>query len=194
MSFQISQRKNHQMKKAIASALLITTPALIVQGQTAPLSSDENRRVGQEVRRLNTEEVEAFLHKDGKTLASLWSDDLVVTNPLNKFVSKQQVLGMVESGFLVITSYDRQIEYVRAYGDTVIVVGSETLGKDAERRKNRASSFHRYLDETGRSLARGRPACQHRASAMTQIAFGEFQPELRPSHTSFRLFPSATRT
>jgi uncharacterized protein DUF4440 len=45
----------------------------------------------------------------------------------NKFVNKQQVLGMVESGFLVITSYDRQVEYVRSYGDMVIVAGSETV-------------------------------------------------------------------
>ena len=42
-------------------------------------------------------------------------------------VTKQQILGMVESGFLVITSYDRSIEYVRVYGDTVIVAGSETV-------------------------------------------------------------------
>ncbi|MGI9072305.1 MAG: nuclear transport factor 2 family protein [Bryobacteraceae bacterium] len=34
---------------------------------------------------------------------------------------------MVQSGFLVITSYDRQLEYVRVYGDTVIVAGSETV-------------------------------------------------------------------
>ncbi len=40
---------------------------------------------------------------------------------------QEQVLGMVKSGFLVITAYDRQIEYVRVYGDTVIVAGSETV-------------------------------------------------------------------
>ena len=57
----------------------------------------------------------------------LWSDDLVVTNPLNKFVTKKQVLGMMQSGFLIITSYDRQIEYLHVYGDTVIVAGPETV-------------------------------------------------------------------
>ena len=57
----------------------------------------------------------------------LWSDDFVVTNPLNKFVNKQQVLGMMRSGFLQIPKYDRQIEYIRSYGDTVIVAGSETV-------------------------------------------------------------------
>jgi ketosteroid isomerase-like protein len=115
------------MKKAIASALLMAVPALLAQGKPMSSETDENRRVEQGVRRLNTEEADAFLHQDTKALANLWSDDLVVTNPLNKFVNKQLVLGMVESGFLVITSYDRSIEYVRVYGDTVIVAGSETV-------------------------------------------------------------------
>ena len=60
-------------------------------------------------------------------MANLWSNDLVVTNPFNKFVTKQQILGMVESGSLSIPTYDRRIEYVRSYGDTVIVAGSETV-------------------------------------------------------------------
>ena len=80
-----------------------------------------------EVRKLNVEEVRAFLNKDPKSMAGIWSDDLVVTNPLNKFVNKKQVLGMVESGVLVITSYERIIEYVKIYGDTVIVAGRETV-------------------------------------------------------------------
>ena len=81
----------------------------------------------QEVRRLNAEEVNAFLNQDPRTMERLWSDDLVVTNPLNKFVTKKQVLGMMQSGFLIITSYDRQIEYLHVYGDTVIVAGPETV-------------------------------------------------------------------
>src|SRR4029077_12783006 len=60
-------------------------------------------------------------------MARLWSDDLVATNPLNKFVNKQQVLRMVASGFRGITAYDRQIEYLRAHGETAIVAGSQTV-------------------------------------------------------------------
>jgi hypothetical protein len=103
------------MNKPIACALLVAIPALLALGQTMSPQTDENGRVEQELRRLNTEELDAFLHKDAKALANLWSDDLVVTNPLNEFVTKQQILGMVESGFLVITSYDRSVEYVRVY-------------------------------------------------------------------------------
>ena len=90
-------------------------------------ATDKQTNAEQEVRRLCAEEIQAFLQKDPDAMARLWSDDMVVTNPLNKFVTKQQVLGMVKSGFLVITVFDRQIEYVRVYGDTVIVAGSETV-------------------------------------------------------------------
>jgi uncharacterized protein (TIGR02246 family) len=112
---------------AVLLASLTGVAALFASAQASTDATEEDKRAEEEVRRLNVEENQAFLHKDPKTLARLWSDDLVVTNPLNKFVSKQQVLGMVESGFLVITSFDRQIEYVRVYGDTVIVAGSETV-------------------------------------------------------------------
>jgi len=81
----------------------------------------------EEIRQLNKAETDDFLQNDAKAIARLWSDDLVVTNPLNKFVNKRQVLGMMESGFLVITLYDRRIEYLRDYGNTVIVAGSETV-------------------------------------------------------------------
>src|SRR5579864_6493750 len=110
--------------EAVAFALLACLPA---SAQATSQGTENDKSAEDAVRRLNAEEVDAFLHRDPKAMASLWSDDLVVTNPLNKFVNKRQVLGMVESGFLVITSYDRQIEYVRVYGDTVIVAGSETV-------------------------------------------------------------------
>lgn len=96
-----------------------------VQANAQATSKDKHAE--EEVRRLNTEEVQAFLHRDPAVMARLWSDDMVVTNPLNKFVTKKDVLGMMQSGFLVITSYDRQIEYLRVYGSTVIVAGAETV-------------------------------------------------------------------
>jgi ketosteroid isomerase-like protein len=105
--------------------LMFTVVSLVLGAQVSPTSADSQAE--QQVRQASDEEVQAFLHNDAKTMARLWSEDLVVTNPLNKFVTKQQVLGMVQSGFLVITSYERCIEYARVYGDTVILAGSETV-------------------------------------------------------------------
>lgn len=108
--------------------LLCTTSA---HGQppapTQTTSTQQELSAEKEVRQLNVEEVQAFVQNEAKTMARLWSDDFVVTNPLNKFVTKQQVLGMVTSGFLAIPVYDRRIEYLRVYGDMVIVAGSETV-------------------------------------------------------------------
>jgi hypothetical protein len=110
------------MKKAIALVILITVTAMLTSAQ-----GGKDRRVEEEIKRLNIQEVEALLRNDVQTLGRLWSPDFVVTNPFNKFVNKQQVVGLTESGNLAFTAYDRQIEYVRVYRDTAVVAGSETV-------------------------------------------------------------------
>jgi uncharacterized protein DUF4440 len=110
------------MKTAIAFGTLMTAAALIGSGQTHKGSAVEEK-----IRRLNTQEVDALLHNDEKALGRLWSDELVVTNPFNKFVNKQQVLGLIGAGKLAFRSYDRQVEYVHDYKDTVVVAGAETV-------------------------------------------------------------------
>jgi ketosteroid isomerase-like protein len=117
------------MKAPLTCILLLAAsgniPALFAQ--QAPAPTPQTAAAEAAVRQVNAEEVQAFLHNDPKTMARLWSDEFVVTNPLNRFVNKSQVLGMVQSGFLVITSYDRHIDYVRIDGDFAIVAGVETV-------------------------------------------------------------------
>src|SRR5471030_831675 len=101
------------MKMTLANAALVTFLTII----SAVIPSTANATTADQdaedaVRTLNAKEVQAFLQKDPKTMALMWYDDFVVTNPLNTFLNKQQVLRIVESGFLVIASYDRQVEYV----------------------------------------------------------------------------------
>ena len=69
----------------------------------------------------------ALLTHNVKRLEYLWSNDLVVTNPLNQFVNKEKVIELVRSGTLAFVSYERQIEYIRTYKDAVVVTGSETV-------------------------------------------------------------------
>ncbi len=112
---------------AVFISMLTGASAILAFGHIPTFATEADREAEQEVRRLNNEEVQAFLQNDPKTMARLWSDDFVVTNPLNKFVTKKEVFGMVDSGFLAITSYDRRIEYLRVYGDTTVGAGSETV-------------------------------------------------------------------
>jgi ketosteroid isomerase-like protein len=79
------------------------------------------------VRQADAAEVGAFLSNDPATLARLWADDFVVTNPFNQFVTKQQVLALVTSGILAFSAYERHIEYMHNYGRVMIVAGSETV-------------------------------------------------------------------
>lgn len=109
----------------ILSLLAFTAVSILMMAQSPSPSPDTQSE--QQVRQASNEEVQAFLHKDPEAMARLWSNDLVVTNPLNKLVTKQQVLGMVQSGFLVITAYERRIEYAEVCGDIVILAGSETV-------------------------------------------------------------------
>ena len=95
--------------------------------QTASGPSAADAKAEADVRQASAEEVKAFLQRDSKAMARLWSDDFVVTNPLNQFVAKPQVLRMVDQGIPVITSFDRQIDYLKVYGDTVILAGRETV-------------------------------------------------------------------
>jgi hypothetical protein len=119
------------MKPALLRTILLASlscaGASVAFGQAPQESASRATPAETDVRRVNAEEVEAFLHNDPKAMEQLWSTDFVVTNPLNKFATKQQVLGMVRAGVLVITSFDRQIEYLKFYGDTAIVAGSETV-------------------------------------------------------------------
>ena len=100
------------------AALLLLPSALFAEAES---------KGEEQVRQLNSKEVEAFLAKDAKALADIWSDDFVVTNPLNKLAKKQDVLGMVKSGVLSFKSYERKIEYVHTYGNMVVVAGSENV-------------------------------------------------------------------
>lgn len=119
---KLARRFSRQMFPAFFLVLSIAALPCFAQATETPEQQAEAA-----VRQASAQEVKAFMDKDPAELAKLWSDDMVVTNPLNKFVTKRQVLGMVQSGMLTFTAYDRAIEYAHVYGDTVILAGNETV-------------------------------------------------------------------
>ena len=66
-------------------ASLIGVGVLFAMAQTHQSTKNDDRPA-EEVRRLNGEEVEAFLHNDPKTMARLWSDDF------RRYQSLEQIL------------------------------------------------------------------------------------------------------
>ncbi|HEV2180411.1 MAG TPA: nuclear transport factor 2 family protein, partial [Gemmatimonadaceae bacterium] len=65
----------------------VVTPATRSPNEEDAMTDEHTAE--QEVRHLSDAEVDAFLHRDPAAMAQLWSDDLVVTNPLNQLVTKQ---------------------------------------------------------------------------------------------------------
>ena len=109
----------------LAASFVLGLAALPSFVHAADTPADQQAEVA--VRQASAQEVKAFMDNDAGELARLWSGDMVVTNPLNKFVTKRQVLGMVKSGMLTFTANDRVIDYAHVYGDTVILAGHETV-------------------------------------------------------------------
>jgi hypothetical protein len=111
---------------APSSLAAAATAANFDRGSARAPDAAELRAVD-EVSRLDAAEVTAFLSNDPAALDRLWSETFVVTNPFNQFVTKAQVMGLVTSGVLAFTSYERHIDYAHAYGDVVVVAGRETV-------------------------------------------------------------------
>ena len=108
------------MKKTMILVTFLMMCAVVVSAQ-------KKERVDEEIRRLNAQEVAGLLSNDVRLLESLWANELVVTNPLNKFVTKQDVLGLIKSGTLAFASYERRIDYVHVFRDFAVVAGGETV-------------------------------------------------------------------
>ncbi len=107
--------------------VVAVTIALCGASAAAAQSKTDGSLGDAKLRAANAREVDAFLATDPAALAQLWSDDFVVTNPLNKVATKPQVLTMVKGGMLSFKSYDRQIEQILHHGNMAIVIGSENV-------------------------------------------------------------------
>jgi ketosteroid isomerase-like protein len=106
-----------------ALLLLLSLPIwTVAMGQDR--NSDEEL-----VRSLDDQERVAALKRDVSTLERLWSEQFTVNAPNNQVVvGKRAVLDtFVRAGVINFSTFDRQIEFVRADGGFVIIMGLETV-------------------------------------------------------------------
>jgi hypothetical protein len=108
------------MDKTILRAFLIAVLCATALAQSKT-SSDEAA-----VRKLFEEQRSAILHGDTKVLERVLSDDFVVTNPFNQFLTKREVTERTASGQISFSSFERTLDYVKVYGDFAVVAGKET--------------------------------------------------------------------
>lgn len=114
----------------VISAMLLVTGLLRAMVTMAPIhASDEVR-----VRALDDQERLAALHRDVPALERLWSEQFAVNAPNNQVVvGRRAVLDtFVSAGVINFSTFERQIEFVRADGPYVTIMGMETVVPESD--------------------------------------------------------------
>ncbi len=80
-----------------------------------------------DIRTVENEAREAFFRADLAALDRIFSADFLVNSPLNMVNDKVGLLAALRTGRIRHTSYLAEIEAMARYGDTVVVMGNDTV-------------------------------------------------------------------
>lgn len=108
--------------KFILFAMVVS---LTVAGSVLGQSVKQNSALEQTIRKLEQEEIDALLRGDLAAVQAHWAEDYTVNNPFNQVVKASR--GPIRAGTLTYSSFVREIESVLIHGNTVIVMGRETV-------------------------------------------------------------------
>ena len=81
----------------------------------------------QDVRELEVRALQAFLAQNVVELSSLLSDDFIVNSPLNRILTKSELLDLLGKGVIRHLSYEERIERMIRHDDLVIVMGIDAV-------------------------------------------------------------------
>ena len=108
--------------------LLAIVATFAIPGFVVGQSAKQNSALETEIRRLDHAEAEGLLHKDVAALEHLWAEDFTVNNPRNGITKgHKEVVALIRNGTIDYASFVREIETMLSHGDTVIVMGLETI-------------------------------------------------------------------
>ncbi|MDQ3687344.1 MAG: nuclear transport factor 2 family protein [Acidobacteriota bacterium] len=108
--------------------LLITAISILAANSVSAQSAQRNDSLEQEIRKLDLANAEAVLRSDITALDKLWAEDFTVNAPGNRVIKgKKEVFELIRAGIIKYSSFVREIETVLVHGDTVVVMGLETV-------------------------------------------------------------------
>ena len=106
------------MRSILLIAIIVLTTSL-VSGQSAK----QKAAIEQEIRRLELAHADAVLRGDLAALDRLWTKDFKVNNPFNEIDKADRI----RTGAVTYSSFVREPESILIHGNTVIVMGRETV-------------------------------------------------------------------
>jgi ketosteroid isomerase-like protein len=105
--------------------LLFIVNLFAVSSLASTQGTKQNIALDQKIRKLEQEEVDALLRNDMAAIEKLWAEDYTVNNPRNEVGRASE--GPIRAGIRAYSSFLREIEEILIRGNTVIVMGSETV-------------------------------------------------------------------
>jgi ketosteroid isomerase-like protein len=108
--------------------LLAAVVTFVVPGLALAQRAKQNDALEQEIRKLDRAEADGLLRKDVGVLAKLWAEDFTVNNPRNGISNgRKEVVALIRNGTIDYSSFVRDVETMLFHGDTVIIMGLETI-------------------------------------------------------------------
>ena len=112
------------MKLILVGIVVFIFATGLVSGQ----SVKQNEALEQEIRKLDAAEADAVLRSDLTALDKIWAEDFTVNNPGNRISKgRAEVVKQVHAGIIKYSSFVREIETIVFHGNTVVVLGLETV-------------------------------------------------------------------
>ena len=103
--------------------LAVVVLAIFVPGSASAQSAKQKAKIEQEIRRLDLAHADAVLRGDLEALDKIWTEDFKVNNPFNQIDRADRI----RRGAMTYSSFIREPETVLVHGNTVIVMGRETV-------------------------------------------------------------------
>ena len=101
-------------------ALVVMVTASTALGQDPP-KKPQRERQEMEVHTVQDALVQAYIHRDLAAMNSILADDYIFIGEDGSVSTKPQIIAMFKSGEQTVTSYDRDSETVRVYGDAAVM-------------------------------------------------------------------------
>ena len=140
------------MRKTFVLTVLVLTAASIALAQAQSARRDLRRSVGQAIRQIDHERVQAQIGADAVALNRIYADDFIGIGPSGTVRTKAQVIADFTSGDLKFQSITTDDVRVRVYGNTAVETGRSTMiGQDRGKAVPRDNRFTRvWIKQFGR--------------------------------------------
>ena len=134
------------------TAVLTLTLASIALGQEQSANKDQRSSIGQAIKQLDNERIQAQIQADATALDRIYADDFIGVGPSGTVRTKAQVISDFTSGVLKFQSITTDEVQVRVYENTAVETGLSTMvGQDKGKAVPRDTRFTRvWVNQQGR--------------------------------------------